>query len=255
MAEQITLSQKIKELFAYRRIPELLRMAGIQQDSPFVAHLETLQAEIYGLDLLLETQWKLKNAHLRPAWKAIHDALGNFGIRKKELNDYTEAIRQYEEDELALRDGILPLSRPMRKTYTSKSCDVKLIRRLIYRHAPDLKHKIRERDWIYYDLITEVNDDIDDVFEDCETWNGNRFLISVLCMGKRKANRTYKDFLAKSGKDARAWFKKRKGDEVAMLADWTRVRLEETRTLLRDTIEGKKLYLVKHSAIASKMKH
>jgi hypothetical protein len=252
MAEAITISQKIQELFAYRRIPELLRLAGIENDSPFVARLYRLQEVIYALDQHLESNWKTKKSERKPYWQEIHEALLAFDIGKKDFGKYTKEIRRYESYELDLRNHKLPTSRPFDAIYSCKSCDVKLIRTLIYRHAPELKKKVRESDWVYYDFITEVNDDLNDVFEDCETWNGNRFLISLLKRGPGKTRRAYKDFLDKVGKSARDHFKRRKDPFKLQLYQWTRERLQQTEDLLRETMDGQKLDLVHHSTIAEK---
>ncbi len=254
MAEGLTITQKIHELFAYRRIPELLNLAGIEKDSPFVTRLYMLQEVIYALDHYLESNWDVKKKDLNERWKEIDDALLAFDIRKKALSDYTSEIGRYEEYELDLRKKKLPVSRSFETIYSCKSCDVKLIRKLIYRHAPDLNKKVREKDWVYYDLITEVNDDIQDVFEDCENWNGNRFLISMLIHGKRKTRKVYKEFLDDTGKQSRKHFKAKKDPYRAQLYKWTRERLQETEELLRETMDGQKLYLVDHSAIAGKIK-
>ncbi|HLF62231.1 MAG TPA: hypothetical protein VI603_00655 [Saprospiraceae bacterium] len=254
MAEGLTVSQKINELFAYRRIPELLNLAGIEKDSPFVARLYALQEVIYALDQYLETNWVVKKKELKKRWDEIYDALSAFGIRKKDYIMYTSDVERYERYELDLRKNKLPVNRSFETLYSCKSCDVKLIRTLIYRHAPDLKKKLREKEWEYYDLITEVNDDIQDVFEDCESWNGNRFLISVLVRGKGQTRRAYRDFLDKTGKEARKHFKKNKEPYHAQLFKWTMERLQETEDLLRETMDGQKLYLVNHSAIAVKIK-
>ena len=254
MAKAITLTQKIQELFTYRRIPELLQIAGIIKESPFVSRIYHLQEMIYHLDQYLETHWDIKPKEAKAKWQQIHDALDGFSIKKKDLRAFTSEIRRYEKYELDLRKKKVPVNRGIGSVYASKSCDVKLIRTLIYRHAPDLKKKIRAKDWKYYDLITEVNDDIHDVFEDCENWNGNRFLISLVVKGKRRTRKLYRNFLDDTGKAARTHFKKRKDPYAAELYKWTRERLLETEKLLQETMDGQNLYLVNHSALAKKLK-
>lgn len=253
MAEGLTISQKIHELFAYRRIPELLRLAGIEKDSPFVTRLYKLQEVIYALDHYLESNWVVKKKDLKARWQAINDSLATFDIGKKDYSAFTREIERYERYELDLRKDKLPVSRSFERLYSCKSCDVKLMRKLIYRHAPDLKKKVREKDWLFYDLITEVNDDVNDVFEDCESWNGNRFLISLLIKGKGKTHKAYKAFLDETGKEARTHFKSTKDPYRTQLYKWTRERLQETEELLRETMDGQKLYLVDHSTIAAKI--
>lgn len=253
MAERQTIRQKIQELFAYRRIPELLNLAGIEKDSPFLARLYKLQEVIYALDTYLETHWDVKKKELKTHWNEIYNALSSLGIPVRDHSRYVKEIKRYEKYELDLRKKKLPLNKSFETLYGCKSCDVKLMRKLIYRHAPDLKQKLREKEWKYYDLITEVNDDIHDVFEDCETLNGNRFLISVLVRGKGKTRRAYRDFLDATGKEAIKYFKKKKDPHHNQLFKWTRERLRETEELLQETMDGQRLYLVDHSAIAAKI--
>lgn len=253
MAERQTISQKITELFAYRRIPELLRMAGIESDSPFVTRLYRLQEVIYGLDHYLESHWKVRKKELKDIWEQIYEALWAFGIEKKEARKYVKDIRSYEQYELDLRKKKLPLEKSIKSLYAWKSCDVKLMRRLIYRHAPGLEAQLAEKDWVCYDLITEVNDDVHDVYEDCETINGNRFMLSLLVRGKRKTRKAYRNFLEQTGEQARKHFKKKKRDLERSLYGWTRERQKETEELLRETMDDQKLSLVEKSRIAVKV--
>ena len=44
-------------------------------------------------------------------------------------------------------------------------------------------------------MITEVNDDVTDVFEDLAFINGNSFLISLAKSNKVKTHRTFSDFI------------------------------------------------------------
>ena len=250
MSKAQTISQKIHELFAFRRIPELLRLGGIEPDSPFVERLANLQSAIYALDACLESELKVDPKQLKTCWAEIYSALNWFGLKESKARKYTKQIRKYEAYELDLRKGKLPLSRPMTRLYAWKSCDVKLLRKLIYRHAPLLLKDLPEEDWGCYDLITELNDDIHDVFEDCETINGNRFLISLLVNGKAKTRKQYKRCLNNAGEQARKQFKNRTAESAGHLYRWTRERQRETEELLRITMDDQKLSLVENSRIA-----
>jgi hypothetical protein len=248
-----TLSQKVQDLFMYRRIPELLRIAGIEQDSLFVPRLYTLQEAIYALDLHLESGWKLDKTERKRCWEAIYEALKGFGISKGRAKKYVRDIKRYETYELAMHELKLPRKIPFREMYTFKSCDVKLVRKLIYRHAPGLEKQVREQDWGLYDLVSEVNDDIHDVYEDCETVNGNRFIISLLLSGRKNTRRSFKKFLRQIREETGKHFKRRKKPHQAMLYTWTKERLLETEELLRSTMDNQRLSLVEHSVLAQKL--
>jgi hypothetical protein len=254
MTETQTTSQKIQELFAFRRIPELLRMAGIEPDSPFVTRLYRLQEVIYDLDLYLETNWAVRKKDLKAHWNQIHEAMSAFGIEKSAQRKYLDEIKLYQEHELNLRKYKVPGPRKLKALYENKSCDVKLTRKLIYRHAPGLEDQIAERDWWYFDLATEVNDDVHDVYEDCETINGNRFLLSLLLRGEGKTWKLYKAFLESIGNESRKHFKKRKHEYEMSVYRWTREIQKETEDLLRETMDHQKLSLVSRSKIAHKLK-
>jgi hypothetical protein len=253
MIEKQTTSQKIQELFAFRRIPELLRIAGIEQDSPFVTRLYRLQKVIYDLDLYLEANWTIQKKDLKMYWNEIREAMYAFGVEKSQQRKYLSEIREYQQHELNLRDGKIPGAKKLKALYANKSCDVKLIRKLIYRHAPGLEKEIAEKDWWYFDLVTEVNDDVHDIYEDCETINGNRFLLSLLSRGKSKTWGLYKDFLTIVGEQSRKHIKKKKRQTEMSVYRWTRECQKETEELLRETMDNQRLSLVSHSKIAARL--
>jgi len=115
--------------------------------------------------------------------------------------------------------------------YYYKSCDVRLIRSIIYDFNCHLESKMKLEDWRYFDLITEVNDDVEDVFEDQYTINGNRFLISIL---ETDLSSTKDDFLtfikemkSKEDKYLTANTKLRN-----KLLDWTSKELKRTEKMI-----------------------
>ena len=83
----------------------------------------------------------------------------------------------------------------MEYLYFYKSCDVKLMRALIYREKPALEELLPQRDWLAYDMITELNDDIEDMFEDIRTFNGNRIIFEVAVLGADATYRHYQQYL------------------------------------------------------------
>jgi hypothetical protein len=71
------------------------------------------------------------------------------------------------------------------------------MRRLIFETFPSLKSQFNLSEWRLFDLVTEINDDVADVFEDLHTINGNRFLISASIFGKDYVRKEFLSFLEK----------------------------------------------------------
>lgn len=249
MSGQKEVAKKIDDLFKYRRIPWMLRLAGIKSDNPFVAKLKNLQSSIYALDNYLESNWDVTKKGLAEHWKPINADLRAFGLNRYQVVAYRKDIERYQAYELEMRDGRFPTSRPFKTTYGAKTCDVRLIRRLIYEEAPKLRKLIRPTDWQAYDLITEVNDDIDDIFEDIEVYNGNRFLVSLNLRGKMRTRSEFNAFLRDIGKTARIKFRQREGKEIEELAAWTARRLDQTRHLLKKRLAQQKITTVKNAVL------
>jgi hypothetical protein len=108
---------------------------------------------------------------------------------------------------------------------------------------------------VYYDRITEVNDDIADLVEDLKTFNGNRFLISILRKGIRKTVKQYQTFLLEVTAEANAYFKSHlhKGQNK-QLHDWTLIRSTETKELLTRMMETTDPALYETSLLLKTMK-
>lgn len=195
-----TLEHKIKILFEYRKLPTLpslssLMVAEYNRDLLF-NKLEYLQKTIYHLDHALETMFDINQDLLNENWQAIYKALDSLGIT--EYKEYCKEIYSYQKHELSIREGDSILDLPMEHFYYFKSCDVKLIRRIIYDAYPDLHDKIPLEEWKTFDLITEINDDVEDVFEDLGTINGNRYLLEIQKIGINKTTHNFKSFIIKT---------------------------------------------------------
>lgn len=247
------IADKIRALFAYRRFPELIEMSDIIPDPLFLTRLSTLQQKIYALDYYLETTWNVKKKDLRSIWKLIDAELKGIGVPEQDLRTYTRDILRYQQDELDIRAGILPLKKPFRTTYRYKSCDVKLIRRLIFREYGDLRKLMRRSDWDIYDLVTEINDDIEDLYEDCNTINGNRFMVSLLVHGKRRTMRDYRRALASAAMGAKKLtLKSRDATAGRSLYLWTLERIAQTEVLLNERMSDENWKAVYGSILAQK---
>lgn len=194
---EVSLDQKIEELFSYRRFEELYELSGASQDQLGLLHsnLKKLQTSIYLLDAHLEDNWKLDELVLAQRWSEIYKNLEAFAIDSQAAPAYCGHIRRYEKHEKQLRSHILPSKYSMEYFYFYKSCDVKLMRRLIFEQLPQLKKLFSLPEWRWFDLITEVNDDVADLFEDIDYINGNSFLIGLVVKGKKETEKTFLDFI------------------------------------------------------------
>ncbi|HSF90270.1 MAG TPA: hypothetical protein VLA46_12685 [Saprospiraceae bacterium] len=246
---------KIEELFTYRKLIGLLQQGGLDKDKVFYEHLVDIQYQIYLLDAYLEGAWDLDKAALASCWEKIKDSLSKLNYSSTQIDQLLREIREYERIERNCRKGKWPTKVSFRKFYTTKSCDVRLIRHLIYDAQPELKRVWKEKDWTYYDLITEMNDDIADVVEDLNTYNGNRFLISVLRKGSVKTEKQYRAYMEKTTSKAKEYFKKH-GDagDNQQLYTWTMERSVETLDLLAKTVHTNDPSLFSKSLLLSKMK-
>ncbi len=245
---------KIRELFAYRRITNLFEKCGLKQSDSFPTHLVALQFQIYLLDAYLESTWALDKSKLAGYWENIKTALAPFELSEKAIKSLLREIRVYEHIEANCRIGKWPTEVPFKKFYTTKSCDVRLVRHLLYSSYPELNNYWEEDAWKYYDLITEINDDVGDVIEDLNTYNGNRFLISILRHGHLATKASYDRFLSKTAFNAEAYFRTRFliGENV-QLFEWTAERAIETKELLDQTIHTLDHTLSSSSLLLQKM--
>lgn len=190
------IQSKIDELFRYRKFPELLALVGESyHGNVFIDKLKLLQLKIYELDHYLETHWHIDQKELETYWVAIREVLSDCMSKNVDSEDYLSHIKMYQKHELELRKNKLPIRLKMRYFYFYKSCDVKLMRRLIYDHYPMLNRKIPQTQWRNFDFVTEINDDVEDVYEDQTTINANAFLISILVDGSVKTRNKFVDFL------------------------------------------------------------
>jgi len=228
------LEEKIELLFDYRLFPQLFLLTGEGESvmDSFNQKLTNLQKSIYFLDAHLEANWQIDDDKLAYHWHGISNSFLPFGIA--DFNPYVSHIRRYQMHELDLRAGKSPLRFEMEYFYFYKSCDVKLLRRLIYEYFGLAKYLGSLSAWRYYDLITEVNDDVEDLYEDIDFYNGNSFLLSMLTHGKEKTMQKFTRFIDDIAlKSAHQKIKKNTQVDIQLL---TIQRIEETRELLYERI-------------------
>lgn len=228
------MKKKIKALFAYRDIPKLMKDGKIKGKKALTKRLIKLQIAIYKLDEYLETNWEIKKTELNKFWSEIHKAMIDCGIPKDQLSEYSKHIMKYQTHELNLRSGKMPTSGSIEYYYYYKSCDVRLMRQIIYDLSVDLESKYTLPDWRYFDLVTEVNDDVEDMFEDLETINGNYALIARWEHGKKKSIKLIDEFLDIISQKNYERYKKRKSDsDYKEIYKMTTKQIEVTRKLLK----------------------
>ena len=230
----MTIRKKIIRLFEYRQLPALLELAKPTNSTAgeFMERLIDLQTCIYDLDFVLESEWELLEDQLQPAWRKIYHALSMLDIVSAEYTNYCHDIYQYQKHELGQRQGKSLLRFDLEYFYYYKSCDVKLMRRLIYEKYPFLEETIEIGDWKIFDLITEIDDDIEDVYEDLGTNNGNRFLLSIEKYGVKETSMKYREYLENIGQNFQ---------QIKNQKDVHPVIMEKTISCLASTIELLKL--------------
>lgn len=238
------LRKKIIELFEYRELPKLIAYKSDKWDEQFYEDLIQLQYDIYMLDHELETNWSVDMSVIEKRWVAIHQDLATLGVSADKYDKYSNHIYKYQKHELEIRDGRLPTRLSMEYFYFYKSCDVKLLRKLIYDRNTDLAKVVRPSEWRIFDLVTEINDDVVDLQEDITTINGNRFLISLLQHGKEKTISIYNNYLDALHRRNRA-LQVESIEDVDFVA-WTDTQIRETKGLVvsqADCMDGLDLSL------------
>lgn len=177
------MKDKIKALFEYRLIPELLKNCENNDQAKLMSDLQDLQMAIYELDRYLETNWRVDSEQLSNYWDGIYRVLMKMQYDLDSAKAMCSEIEVYQSHELLLRKAKWPHQLDLKKYYYYKSCDVRLMRRIILEKCPELNKQVLLEDWKFFDFITELNDDIEDVIEDQKSINGNAFLISYALEG------------------------------------------------------------------------
>ena len=246
---------KIKKLFAHRKLTNLLKVSGLDANKEFVSDIINVQYHIYMLDGYLESQWELEKKKIKLLWEAINASLEAIGFSPKQINSLTNEIKDYERIERNMRKDKWPTKESFKDFYTTKSCDVRLVRHLIYNAFPDLQSSWKEKAWRFYDIITEINDDIADLEEDIRTFNGNRYLISVLRKGFDKTYHQYKEYLTGISQKANEYFadKTDQGKNKQLIA-WTMDSSLQTLKLLDQQMKSKNSEKLSASLLLAQMK-
>jgi len=205
------LIQKIEALFELRQLPWLLGQAeGLEVDlNDFHQRLIGLQYHIYQLDKYLEETWHPDPSVLSDLWATCEIQLAGFGYSPGQTEQLLHSFYVYMQRELAIRAGRTPDRLNIRAFYWHKSCDVKLMRQLIYDRYPEVAETFPKRCWIAFDYMTEIMDDVEDLQEDLHVYNGNRLLFALREQSVKEVREEYLAFLDwivnRSFPDRRKW--------------------------------------------------
>jgi hypothetical protein len=204
----------------------------------FTQKLIALQESIYFLDAHLESHWNIDDKIRSDHWKNIISKTKKCLPKDLAPIPFLQHIQKYEKHELAIRDSKLPTRFKMEYFYFYKSCDVKLLRRLIYIFG-NLESRLGSLAlWRDFDFVTEVNDDIEDVYEDLSFYNGNRFLIHLLIHGKKSAEKEFSTFLKNLKDKIGVKLNTLKSDSFAYeINSFAFLQCENTLTLLSERLE------------------
>ena len=167
---------------------------------------------------------------MSPYWSEVRSHLYQFGYKNDATEKLLYRLKIYEEAEINIRDNKFPSSKQIRPFYYFKSCDVKLIRDIIYDKYPDLKFLVPKIQWIMFDFLTEIIDDVEDEIEDRTVYNGNRFLFSLYSKGVDQTISEYQNFVSKIEKS----FNNFADDFVPQIKDATLEVISSARELLDD---------------------
>jgi len=231
------IEKKIEQLFEFRKVPFMLSQIPDDDRCAFKKTLVDIQKRIYELDSYLENNWKLDPDQLKSLRQSIINSVSLAGYDNSQAEILVSDIDLYEKYEGLLRKAILPISLNPEYYYHIKTCDVRLIRHLIYNHESfeGLKSD-NARFWKYFDMATEINDDITDMEEDLNSINGNAFLISLIERGEASSLENYSKLMMEIAKKNRQLLKS--ADAYRFLENDTTKILDETRSLMMKKLES-----------------
>ncbi len=187
-------AQKMQTLFADRRIKQHLTFSiadGTTRQWVF-SKLIALQKCVYLLDRYGELAWHIKPEALAIIWGNITARVEAFGC-EREATALLRDMKKYQGIELSMRHASSPSEIRISNFYFLKTCDVRLSRRLISSFGPCSEECTQA--WGWYDLASEVCDDLNDVDEDLETYNCNRYLLKLRSQGFLPTQSEYHEFL------------------------------------------------------------
>ena len=110
-------------------------------------------------------------------------------------------MKQYLNFERLARQGRFVTEIDIDNFYDHKICDVQLQREIILLTTHASFNNIFSEAWKLYDKISEVGDDLDDIAEDFENFNCNRFLIHSARYNLESAIKEFMSYILKLKSD------------------------------------------------------
>ena len=190
---QIT-NGKISALFSLRKLVEFADVCNAQISDRFWEELRLLQAAIYRLDAYYESHREISNAHIMQCWVDINDAVSDLA-ETSFVERFTLDIHAYERIEYSFRDSGCKDILGLRHYYGLKTCDVRMSRHILLTRQPSRNTLTPPSSWSDFDLIGEVLDDVIDVWQDIDNFNGNRFILGCIRDGVDVTIAQYRRFV------------------------------------------------------------
>lgn len=234
--------KKIEDLFETRKLWRWLALRGADAKMREAMRplLIGIQNSIYLLDEYGESHWQITQGKLDDIWSGIFDAIGEAGagiLHRAEVIKCLMELKEYQDIEVALRHGANPARVKISQFYYLKSCDLRLCRTIAMVSIPIGRPNSSEtHQWFLHDVCGEICDDLDDMEEDLETWNCNRFMASIGTRGVACTYNEYRSFLeacnSRSLSLAASHF-----DAAPEIAQLTHQEIARAQTLLDKRIE------------------
>ncbi len=178
------LHEKLDRLFEQRQISTYAQHVGLSSKyaEELISTLKGLQVIIYRIDQLLESVRQIDSAsheQIMKRWADIKKMVGEEVENDSNTDTLLERLRQFFQMEIRMRQGISPASIAIDDFYALKICDIHLQRELV----KDKSHrKITADAWKaveQYDKLWEIIDDVEDLQEDMQAVNSNRFMLKA----------------------------------------------------------------------------
>lgn len=192
-SHSIFTDKKIITLFKDRKINMFCIDMGINPEH--IIDLVEIQRHVYNLDFYGEQSWLLNQIILDNLWSELLKSITSMDIEYNSIKRHVDDIKKYQHIEENMRIGILTTDVPIDYYYYLKTCDVRLSRNILMEKSKNNPNQKRMNAWYLYDLASEVIDDLTDWKEDLGTFNGNRYLQSVILKGHTSTIEDYMKFI------------------------------------------------------------
>lgn len=178
-------SLESKQLLNFRKIPYYAKLCGLNERKRLDAmiRIHSLQEAIYDLDSYGEKNWFIDRIRINEIWEKIDEEIDDFDIRRSSIRYAIEDLKKYQEIEIHLRERQFPLDVPLLEFYKTKTCDIRLERAIIEQMSQSGISRLLNEAWLLFDIISEVQDDLEDYWEDLGSYNFNRIQTEVYFYG------------------------------------------------------------------------